>query len=410
VAVFQVPGLPPLAWRTVIGPRWPRLLERAEGVPTTADYPSPTAAQDGATGVRLYRRNMPRRVRHPRTDAVAHAPVQLVVPTKDPFVSPALYDGLERWVPTLRRRTLVAGHWAPRTHADAVARWIGEFADDVDGGHPLGRRERRSPLVLVTGAGSGIGRATALAFAREGAEVIAVDVDGPSAGDTARECEAVGANAHAETADVADASAMDDLAKRVRDAYGTLDVLVNNAGVGAAGPFLASSLDDWRRVLSVNLWGVIHGCRLFGRQMVDRGEGGHIVNVSSAAAFQPSRALPLYSTSKAGVLMLTECLRAEFADAGIGVTAICPGLINTNITRTTTFAGVSAEEQERLRARTTRLYRRRNFGPERVAADIVRAVRQNRAVVPVSPEAKAALALHRFAPGILRRLARVELS
>lgn len=161
-------------------------------------------------------------------------------------------------------------------------------------------------------------------------------------------------------------------------------------------------------MLDVNLWGVLHGCRLIGRRMVERGQGGHIVNVASAAAFTPSRTLPAYSTSKAAVLMLSECLRAEMAPHRVGVTAVCPGFVATAITRTTRFVGRSAAEQERLRERSTRLYRRRNYPPERVAAAILRAVERDAAVVPVTVEARAMRLLSRAAPGVARALAKID--
>ena len=142
--------------------------------------------------------------------------------------------------------------------------------------------------------------------------------------------------------DVADADAMERFAKAVEHEHGVADVVVNNAGVGISGGFLDTSVDDWERVLGVNLWGVIHGSRLFARQMVDRGEGGHVVNVASAAAFVPSKVLPAYATSKSAALMLTECLRAELAGDGIGVTAICPGVIDTAIVSTTRFVGLTS--------------------------------------------------------------------
>ncbi|WP_246708684.1 SDR family NAD(P)-dependent oxidoreductase, partial [Rhizobium ruizarguesonis] len=108
-----------------------------------------------------------------------------------------------------------------------------------------------------------------------------------------------------ETVDVADEQAMEKLAAQVASEYGVVDVLVNNAGIGLTGSFFDTTSEEWKRVLDVNLWGVIHGCRVFGAQMTARGQGGHIVNTASAAAFQPSRALPAYSTSKAAVLMLS---------------------------------------------------------------------------------------------------------
>ncbi len=137
---------------------------------------------------------------------------------------------------------------------------------------------------------------------------------------------------------MADERAVEKLAERVTATHGVVDVLVNNAGVGLGGAFLDTTTAEWKRVLDVNLWGVIHGCLHFGRRMAERGQGGHIVNVASAAAFQPSRALPAYGASKAAVLMLSESLRAELAERDIGVTAVCPGFVTTGITSTARFA------------------------------------------------------------------------
>ncbi|GAA3300807.1 SDR family oxidoreductase [Streptomyces cinereospinus] len=415
VYLLHTPVLPELAWRGPLGRRWPRILERVEKVPSGA-YPTPSLPTDAAHGAWLYRDNVRPRLRMPRPDAYAHAPVQLITPLGDAFLSERLYDDLERWAPHLTRRTLPDRHWIPRTRPDQLTAWIGEFVRATEGGRPVieatGRWADRfgGQLVLVTGAGSGIGRATALAFARAGARVIAVDRDAEAAARTAGACRRSGAReSWAETVDVSDEHAMEKLAQRVAAAYGVVDVLVNNAGIGLAGPFLDTTPDDWRKVLDVNLWGVIHGCRLFGRQMAERGQGGHIVNTASAAAYQPSRALPAYSTSKAAVLMLSECLRAELAGRGIGVTAICPGFVHTNITSTAHFAGVDEVEAKRRRERSARLYGLRNYPPEKVADAILRAVARNEAMVPVTPEARAAHLLARFLPGALRRIARVEI-
>ncbi|MFJ5518918.1 SDR family oxidoreductase [Streptomyces griseoluteus] len=414
VYLLHTPVLPELAWRGPLGKRWPKLLERAEKVPA-GDYPTATLPSDAAHGAWLYRDNVRPRLRHPRPDAVAHVPVQLITPRGDAFLSERLYDDLERWVPRLTRRTLPAKHWVPRTRPDQLARWIGEFVTSVDRGEPSpgggGRHADRfaGQLALVTGAGSGIGRATALALAEAGARVVAVDRDAGTAARTVELALAAGASgAWAETADVSDEHAMEKLAERVHREYGVVDVLVNNAGIGVSGSFLTTTPDDWRRVLDVNLWGVIHGCRLFGARMTERGQGGHIVNIASAAAFQPSRALPAYSTSKAAVLMLSECLRAELAAEDIGVTAICPGIVNTDIASTTRFTGVDETEARRRQERSSRLYGKRNYPPEKVARAILDAVAENRAVVPVTPEARGVYLLARFAPGVLRKLARVE--
>lgn len=414
VYALHAPVLPELAWRGPLGKVWPRVLERFERVPGDG-YPTSSLPTDAAHGAWLYRDNVRARLRRPRADAYAHAPVQLITPLGDAFLSERLYDELEQWVPQLTRRTLPARHWIPRSRPDQVAAWIGEFVTVNESGRtvtaPSGKYADRfgGQLVLVTGAGSGIGRATAYAFAESGARVIAVDRDAEAAARTAEMSRLLGApEAWAETVDVSDEQAMEKLADKVAAAYGVVDVLVNNAGIGLSGSFFATTPEDWKKVLDVNLWGVIHGCRLFGRQMAERGQGGHIVNTASAAAYQPSKALPAYSTSKAAVLMLSECLRAELAGQDIGVSAICPGFVNTNITSTARFAGVDGEEEKRRQKRTARLYGLRNYPPEKVADAILRAVVRNEAVVPVTPEARGAHLMSRFTPRALRAIARLE--
>lgn len=416
VYMLHTPLLPELAWRGPLGKRWPKILERMEKVPA-GDYPTSSLPSDAAHGAWLYRDNVRARMRKPRADAYAHAPVQLITPSGDIFLSERLYDELELWAPRLVRRSIPAKHWVPRTRPDQLSAWITEFVttneDGMRANHIVatGKHADRfgGQLVLVTGAGSGIGRATAFAFAEAGARVVAVDRDAESAARTAEMSRLIGSpEAWGETVDVTDEQAMEKLAEKVAGEYGIVDVLVNNAGIGLSGSFLDTSAEDWKKVLDVNLWGVIHGCRLFGKQMAERGQGGHIVNTASAAAYQPSKALPAYSTSKAAVLMLSECLRAELAGQGIGVSAICPGFVNTNITATTHFAGVDAEEEKRRQKKTSRLYGLRNYPPEKVADAILRAVVKNQAVVPVTPEARGAHLMSRFAPKALRAIARLE--
>ncbi|MEU4198451.1 SDR family oxidoreductase [Streptomyces sp. NPDC026294] len=416
VYLLHTPVLPELAWKGPLGKRWPKILQRVEKVPA-GDYPTASLPTDAAHGAWLYRDNVRARLRRPRADAYAHCPVQLITPTGDAFLSQRLYDDLDHWVPKLVRRTLPAKHWVPRTRPDQLVSWIAEFVTSTEEGDPARETVATGPyadrfggqLVLVTGAASGIGRATAFAFAEAGARVVAVDRDAEGAARTADLARLVGApQAWAETVDVSDEDAMEKLADKVAAEYGTVDVLVNNAGIGLSGSFLSTTTEDWKKVLDVNLWGVIHGCRLFGRQMAERGQGGHIVNTASAAAFQPSKILSAYGASKAAVLMLSESLRAELAGQGIGVTAICPGIVNTNITTTARFTGVSADEEKRRQAKVARAYGLRNYPPEKVADAILRAVVRNEAVVPVTPEARGAHLMSRFAPRALRALARFD--
>ncbi|MGW0561125.1 SDR family oxidoreductase [Streptomyces sp. NPDC003016] len=429
VYMLHTPVLPELAWRGPLGKRWPGILRRMEKV-AAGDYPTASLPRDAAHGAWLYRDNVRARLRRPRADAYAHVPVQLITPTGDMFLSERLYDDLERWAPRLVRRTLPAKHWVPRTRPDRLASWIAEFvtanedtanestvSEETAAGAAPGSTVASGPyadrfggqLVLVTGAAGGIGRATAHAFAEAGARIVAVDRDAEGAARTAETARLIGApEAWAETVDVSDERAMEKLAEKVAAEYGVVDVLVNNAGIGLSGSFLDTTSEDWKEVLDVNLWGVIHGCRLFGRQMAERGQGGHIVNTASAAAYQPSRTLPAYCTSKAAVLMLSECLRAEFAGRDIGVSAICPGFVNTGITSTARFAGTSAAEEKRRRQKAALLYGRRNYPPEKVAEAVLRAVVRNQAVVPVTPEARGLRFLSRFSPRALRAIARID--
>ncbi|MER6360911.1 SDR family oxidoreductase [Kitasatospora sp. NPDC001527] len=415
ITAFHLPYLAPGVWRLGLARAWPRVLRDLEGVTPRPGHPQPSLRRDAVRGIELYRANMRPTLRHPR-ERRTEVPVQLITLTEDHYVGGYLSEGLERWVPRLTRRTLRATHWSAllekgTTVAGLVRRHVarteaGEAARPAAGaGTPHDGR-----LVVVTGGGSGIGRATALAFAEEGARVVVCDVDLDAARRTADLAGLIGPTAYAYRVDVADGAAVDAFAQQIAAEHGVPDVVVNNAGIGHSGSFLETTEKEWQRVLDVNLWGVIHGCRAFGALMAERGEGGHIVNLSSAAAYLPSKALTAYATSKAAVFMLSDCLRAELAGHGIGVSTICPGIVNTNITRTSTFSATTADEQAAKRARAARLYARRGFPPEKVATAILTAVRTNKPVVPVTPEAKAARLLSRLAPGLLRLAARLDVT
>jgi len=252
---------------------------------------------------------------------------------------------------------------------------------------------------VITGAGSGIGRETALLCARRGADLALCDVDETGLEATAGAARALGAEVFTERVDVADAERMSALAASVHERFEGVDLLVNNAGIGVVARFLETELSDWQRLMAINVMGVVHGCHFFVPRMVQRGRGGHVVNVASQAGFQANPALNAYSTTKFAVFGFSEALRAELGPHGIGVTAVCPGIVNTAITRTSPIRGERAEERQ---AKLARLYERRGYGPEKVAVQILRAVERNRAVAPVTPEAHLGYVLSHLAPPLSR--------
>ncbi|MFC4856758.1 SDR family oxidoreductase [Actinophytocola glycyrrhizae] len=393
IGAFQVPVLPELVWRV------PGLRRKFH-----ATY------RDASNGVELYRANMVGRLSRPgarRTDV----PVQQLALTRDPFVTPSILEAADPWCARLWRRPVAAGHWVVRDNPRLAARMVVEFVDHL-GGNTASRElaravvgERRAALggrlALVTGAGSGIGRATAVALAAEGAEVLCVDIDFDAATRTAADVEGA-----AFQLDVADGASTQRLAEHVLAEHGVPDLVMANAGVAVAGSFLDTGVEDWQRVLDVNVWGVIHTLRAFLPPLVERGEGGNVVITASAAGYLPLPSLPAYGTTKAAVLMLGQCLAGELASDGIAVSTICPGFVHTNITSAARFAGTGADEENELRARATELYRRRGFGPEKVAAAVVAAVRDGRTVVPVTAEAKVGAVANRISPAATRAILR----
>ncbi len=270
-------------------------------------------------------------------------------------------------------------------------------------------RNLAGKTALVTGAASGIGRASALAFGRRGADLVICDLDEAGLAETEKELTAQGRSVLARRVDVADQEAMGAFAEEVGDACGAVDLLMNNAGVGLGARFLDTSLEDWDWILGINLRGVVHGCHFFVPKMVEAGRGGHVVNVSSAAGYLPGSVLSAYVTTKYAVLGLSEALSLELAPHRIGVTALCPGIIDTPITRSSPLRG--ALERQGMRDEMVERYRRRGYGPERVAEGLLKAIQKNRTVAPVSPEAWIGYGLKRLAPGLVRWLgARAERS
>ena len=418
--LLSIPVLAPLAVRIFLADGLKRALTLRDGIPAEQLHHSETYKSDAVNNMKVYGATYFRAIPSARTDHYVDVPVQVIVNTKDPYVRPFVYDETKNWVPRLWRRDIKSGHWAPMSHAPTIATSVHELVDHLEG-KPASRGLLRAQvgrpreyfgdtLVSVTGAGSGIGRETALAFAREGAEMVISDIDETTVKETAAQITARGGIAHAYTIDVSDADAVEQFAEQVSAEHGVPDIVVNNAGVGQAGLFLDTPREEFDRVLDINFGGVVNCCRSFGRRLVDRGTGGHIVNVSSMAAYSPQQSMNAYSTSKAAVFMFGDCLRAELDQAGVGLTTVCPGVIDTNIVHTTRFdvpAGKQAKVEAR-RAQIEKAFAARHYGPEKVAKAIVSAVKKNKPIRPVTPEAYFVYGVAHLLPQAMRSSARAS--
>lgn len=193
---------------------------------------------------------------------------------------------------------------------------------------------------VVTGAGSGFGRAVALELAGRGARVLVSDIDLESAQATVKLCEERGAQAYAMRADVRDPAQVEALAKKADELWGGTDVLVNNAGMAVVGKMGEIPVDDWKLQIEINLYGVIWGCHYFVPKMKERGNG-FILNVASSAGIIASPLMGPYNVTKAGVIALSETLYTELAKDNVQVTALCPTFFRTNIHKSTRAHGTA---------------------------------------------------------------------
>lgn len=254
---------------------------------------------------------------------------------------------------------------------------------------------------VVTGAGSGIGRAFALEIAKRGGQVVCADINLAAAEETVGRIEQAGAKAWAVNCDVSDLTAVQTLAASSQDYFGqAADLVINNAGIGTGGTAVGEmSIEDWRATMDVNLWGVIHGCHVFTPLMRDLGRGG-IINVASTASFAAAPLMGPYNVSKAGVLALTETLSAELAGTRINTCALCPTFVKTNIVKD----GRIGENQSQMAAR---LMQWTGVSADGVAKTTLNALDRGQLYVLPQFDARTVWRAKRFAPVSYNRSTRL---
>lgn len=203
------------------------------------------------------------------------------------------------------------------------------------------------PRAVVTGAGSGFGRAISVALARRGGRLVLGDIDEATLAETAELAEREGGEVRNAACDVRDAAQVEALALVADEAFGGTDVLVNNAGVAVAGEVGEVPLEDWRWQIEINLFGVIYGCHAFVPRMKEAGRGW-ILNVASSAGLLSAPMMAPYNVSKSGVIALSETLYGELSGTGVSVTALCPTFFRTKIHEAARGPGELRAQTEKL--------------------------------------------------------------
>lgn len=251
-------------------------------------------------------------------------------------------------------------------------------------------------VAVITGAGSGIGRALAHAFAGEGMKLMLADIDAAGLEAVAKEVGEGAPAVRTRVTDVGQGHEIEALANDTLHELGAVHLVCNNAGIGGGGPVAGFDVDEWRRVLDVDLWSVLHGLRVFLPILVEQGEG-HVVNTASVAGLIAPAFMGPYDVSKAGVVAISEAAFHELAmfAPGVGISVLCPGWVRTNIVEAQiqaaeARAGEADDPQQAamvgLFGDVIRDYVRSGMDPAEVAAQVVDAVKARRFYILTHPE------------------------
>lgn len=249
------------------------------------------------------------------------------------------------------------------------------------------------PRVVVTGGGSGLGRAFAKHFAEGGASVLVADLVESGAIETRAIVEGAGGKAWVQRCDVAKLADVEALVAKAKEVMGGVDVMINNAGVAVAGAVGEAPIADWEWIMGVNLWGVIYGCHVVAPLFKAQGSG-HFINVASLAAIAQAPNMGPYNVTKAAVVALSETLAAELQPHGPGVTVVCPSFFETNLMKTSRSHGLDGT------ALAEKLMRKSRIQADDVARISVEAARANRLYALPHPEGKMVWAMKRLAPNL----------
>jgi NAD(P)-dependent dehydrogenase (short-subunit alcohol dehydrogenase family) len=265
-------------------------------------------------------------------------------------------------------------------------------------------RDLGGKVAAITGAGSGIGRATAIELAKAGCHVAISDIAPAGLQATAEACRAHGVNVTTAGLDVSDRDAIYAWAEQVVADHGGVNIVVNNAGVALTAPVAEMTDESFEWLFGINFWGVVHGTRAFLPHLQGAGEG-HVVNISSLFGLVGIPTQSAYCAAKFAVRGFTESLRMELAGTGVGVTSVHPGGIRTNIARAARFEGSGtiggATSQEEAAAAFDKVAR---TSPARAAKRIVLAIRKDRGRLPIGLDAYALALVQRVAPAGYQRL------